>query len=269
MRTYRWGIMILVGMTLATGQASAGDADYFASVTAASRELSRQLDFLQRSFATIPGPPEGRGLYQQSDKILLDLGYFRLRLKDKAGRDELYLAFENFDGKITTLLSDLQGFEPRVPAVRLGARRVKSAQHDLQFALSVGDDAPARQTQVTYRQTLVMLTRVEDLDSMVRYVFTEQDTINRWVAALKEMRGAVNDLQTLQQKKAARADVKAQVEQMELVWGKLVTMFKELPENQYFLLQADGVQVDGVLDRFDKAFDLKGRARLPNNSLFQ
>lgn len=268
MRTHRWGILILAATTLGAGQVSAGDGDYYASVIAAARELSRQIDFLQRTFVMLPGPPEGRGLYQQSDTIQLDLSYFRARLRDKAGRDDLYLAFERFDGKITTLLHDLEDFEKRIPAVRLAARRVASAQHDLHFAVTISDEAPARRTQATYRQTLVLLARIEDLDSMVRYVFFEPDKVNRWVGALKDVRLATKELQSLQQKKAARDDVKAQLVLVEQSWGKLVGMFKELPENQYFLLQADAVQVDTVLDRFDQAFSLKGRARVPNDGLF-
>src|SRR5882762_8227647 len=118
MRLFRGTMAILFGMALGSARASAGDADYYASVTAAARELSRQIDFLQRTFVMLPGPPEGRGLYQQSDTIQLDLSYFRARLRDKVGRDELYLAFERFDGKITQLLHDLEDFEKRIPAVR-------------------------------------------------------------------------------------------------------------------------------------------------------
>src|SRR5262245_42548831 len=169
--------LAILFLTAALGQGPADQDDYYSATTAAARELATQLEALTRSFVNIPGPPEGRGLYKQADGIGYDLIYFRQQLKRKVSREELYTAFDKVDGKLNTLLEGLEPFEKWVPAVRMTARRVKAAQHDLQFALAGGESSPARQSDALYRQTLVLLTRAEDLEGMVRYVFEEQDSL--------------------------------------------------------------------------------------------
>src|SRR5262245_1407937 len=59
----------LDGAPVTIGQAPAGDAAYWDSVTAAARELSRQLNQLQWAFPGAPGENSGRGLYKQTDDI--------------------------------------------------------------------------------------------------------------------------------------------------------------------------------------------------------
>lgn len=249
--------MLLVGSAL--GQAQGNGTDYEA-ITASARELARQLEFLQRSFANIPGPPEGRGLYQQSELIQYDLIYFRQQLKRKVAREDLYLAFDKVDGKVNTLLGDIQGFTNWVPSVKMTSRAVASALHDLHFALSSGDGAPVRQSQAAYRQTLAALAKIDDLKNMVGFVFDEQDVLKPWMAGFADLRRDMVALQKLQQnKKAAPADLKAQMVQADKAWDKLVGKFKELPEDQHLILRLDFGRVDQVFARLDAMFGIPSR----------
>jgi uncharacterized protein (TIGR03000 family) len=187
---------------------AAGGSDYWAITTAAARELSQQLGFLQQSFATISGPPQGRGLYGQADGVQLDLIGFQQKLGEKASREVLYITFAQVDAKVTQLLGDIQSFTTWDAAVRMAARRVSAAQHDLQFALSAGDGAPTRQSQVAYRQTLLLLSRTEDLEGLVRFMFAEQQVLKGWNADFADLRSAISALQSAQQNKASRDDIK-------------------------------------------------------------
>src|SRR5262249_6193438 len=152
-------------------------------------------------------------------------------------REELYLAFDPLDQKVTQLLSDLQGFEKWNKALRMVAGRVQSALHDLHFAVSAGDGTPARTSQVIYRQTLVLLARTENLESLVRYVFDEQQSLKRWTGALGELRREIVALQKLQQKKAPRAELNKQLMRADQFWEKLVGQLKDFPGGQYVLLR--------------------------------
>jgi hypothetical protein len=241
--SYSLGILLLVGS--ASGQTQ---TDYYTAVTGAARELSSALDTLQRSFATIPTQPVGRGLYQQLDPVQLNLLYFRQQVQRKIPRDDLYLAFDKVDGGLTNLVGELVDISKWDPALQLAIRRVRAAQHDLHFAISGGDKAPARQTQVAYRQTLALLTRLEDLQNLVRYVFNEQDALPGWDAEFKDLRAAVNGLQRLE-KNGSRAEQQQQMAKTELAWEKLVARMRLLPESQHVLLRADFGQVDRAFAR--------------------
>lgn len=245
-------------LALALGQAPPGD-DYYAAATAAGRELSRQVEFLQRSFATIPGPPEGRGLYQQTENILVDVIYLRQQIQRKVAREDLYLAFDKVDGKLKSLEGDLQGFAKWVPAVKMTLQGVQAAQHDLHFALFSGDGAPARQTSAIYRQILVLKTKTENLANTVNYVFDEQDSLADWKAGFKTLRGEINQLQKMQNAKEKPEALKTQMQAVDASWDKLVAKMKALPEGQNFLLVSDFARVDAVFHRLAQSLTIKGR----------
>jgi len=247
-------ILLVAGAGLGQGD------DYYASVADAARELSRQLDYLQQTFVSIPGPPMGRGLYKQSDKIIYDLIYFRQQVKKKVAREELYIVYDKMDGKLETFLSDVDDLEKWTPALRMVAKQVISANHDLQFALSGGDGAPARKGQAAYRQTLVLANKTETLLNLVRYVFDEQESLPQWNAGFKELQQHITALQKLQKtKKPSADDLKAQFEKTDQAWEKLVAKFKDQTEDLQLMLRLRFGQVDQVFARLAPMFGVKNR----------
>jgi len=254
--TYALSTLFLA--TAVLGQAPPGD-DYYGAATGAARELARAVELLQRSLVTMPGPDDGRGIYQQLEPIQMDVTYVRQQLQRRAGRDDLYLAFAKVDGELNQLLGDVQNFGKWAPAVALALRRVRTAQHDLHFALSAGDEGPARQAESAYRQTLALQTRLEDLQNLVRYVFTQTDALPGWDAGFAELRGALTGLQRLQKDRAGRDDVRPQFAQVDRAWEKLVAKYRDLPEGQHLLLRADFGQTDGALARLAGLLGVQGR----------
>jgi hypothetical protein len=256
---------VVIAAALVPGRAAAGGQTYWEPATAAARELARQLDFLQQTVIFSPAT-QGRGLTKQISGIQIDLTYFREQLKNKVSREELYLAFEKMDNKLTALLGEIQNAEKWSPPLKYVARRVQSADHDLHVALSLGDTGAKRQGQAVYRQTLALLGRVEDLAYMVQYVFEEQEALQRWTGPLKDLRREVKAFQKAQQDKASRDDLKQQLVRLDEAWDRIVALCKEVPGGQYFLLQGDASRVDALLGRLDSAFGLKDRrARLPSS----
>ena len=263
------GFLILSSMALTANPLLAGGDDFRAAATGAARELSRQLFFFQNTISLIPGPPGGRGLYQQCDTVQGDLQYFQQQLKRQVSREELFLNFDKMDAKLTQLLGDIKNFEKWDTALRTVAKRVLAAEHDLQFALSIGDGTPARAGQAAYRQTLALLTRSENFANMVRYVFDEQAVLQQWNADLAGFNQAIKEFQSLQNKKAPAADLKNQLLTANQAWEKLVARLKALPQGQSLLLQSDGAQVDQVLFRLAPLIGIKDRrAPLPDPLAF-
>jgi hypothetical protein len=256
---YLTGILVLTSIFAVPKVSNAGGGDFRVPTTAAARELSNQLAFLQTAMAAIPGGPQGRGLWQQCDSVQGDLQFFQQQLKSQVSQEELFLNFDKMDAKLNQLMTDIKGFEKWDDAMRMVGKRVVAAGHDLQFALSIGDGTPARGGQATYRQTLSLLARSETFANMVRYVFNEQAVLQQWNAELASLHQAIKDFQGSQQNKAAAADVKTKFLATDQAWEKLVVRLKALPQGQYILLQSDGAQVDQVLSRLAPLVGVKDR----------
>src|SRR5260370_13085974 len=200
------GLLLVAVLTLMPGRGSAGGDDYKAAVTAAARELSRQLNFLQQAIANIPGPPEGRGIYQQGDQVQFNLIFFQQQIKRAGSREELVLNFDRMDQKLQQLLGDIKGFEKWDVALRYVGRKVQPPQNDLHFAVFSGNEK--RSSHVAYRQTLILLDQTTNLDGMYRYLFQGLKSLKPWSGQMASLRQALGDLQKMQKTKAAAADLK-------------------------------------------------------------
>ena len=246
-------------LLLLLGQPAAGQDGYYASVVAAGRDLQNQMDFMVRALATIPGPPMGRGLYKETNRIVIDLTSFRDQARQKVSRDNLYLAFTPVDRELNELLSELQTFGKWDPAIRMAARRTQSALNEVHFALSVGDAMPARRAQVQARQIQALLNRETDLESLAGLLLYDPQMLKAWNADFADLRKALADLQRLQKKKADRDDLKAQFVLTDKAWEKLVTRFKALPADQMVPLREDFGQVDQVFSRIAPMLGIENR----------
>ena len=250
------GFILLASLVLIPKQGSAGGKDYKAAVTAAARELSRQLVFLQQAIANIPGPTEGRGIYQQGDQVQMNLIFFQQQIKRADSREELILNFDRLDQKLQQLLGDIKGFEKWDVALRYVVRKVQAAEHDLHFAVFSGDEK--KSSQVAYRQILVLFDKTANLDGMYRYRFAGEKSLKPWNERMKSLRQALGSLQKLQKsKKPAADDLKNAFMETEQSWEKLMTMIKNLPKDQYILLRSDAAQLDQVFFRLARIYGSK------------
>ena len=111
-------LLAVVAAILVLGPVSAGGDDYKVAASAAARELSKQLFYLQNTLSLIPGPPIGHGLYSQCDVVQLDLGYLRSQLKRQVTREQILANFDKMDARLNQLLADIKGFEKWDDALR-------------------------------------------------------------------------------------------------------------------------------------------------------
>lgn len=260
------GVLAITLLTAPTVQA--GDNPWTPAL-AASREVGKQLEMMQRAFSTIPTLGNGgRGLYGQAEQIQIALFNLRQSLKQNADRETIVVNFLKLDPQVKQLLGDLQGIDGWDAAVGYVARRLQAAEGDLHFAI-MGPGANADQKAVAlYRQTLVMQSRSEELQSMVKFVYLEQNVLPGWMAAMKDLRGSIDEFQRLQQKQAPVADLKAQLTKVGQSWSKLLERFNAIPEQTYWLMQSDAAQFDNVLSRVDAMLDVqRPKGKLPKNVL--
>ena len=246
-----------------------GQDGYYNAVNSTSGELQNQLDFLRRSFATIPGPPEGRGFNRLGNRIFIDLITFRQLVQTKAPREDLYLAFTKVDMEMNELLNNAKDFEKWDPAIQMAARRAQSALHDTSFAMATGDASPALRTQNEARQAQVLRNREQELENMVGIVFLfDTDALKKWNPEFAGFKKNIAELQRLQKDKASRDDLKKQLAKTDQSWETLVTRFKGLSTDQAVQLREDFGQVDQVISRLSVSYGIKDRrASLKTNFL--
>jgi hypothetical protein len=257
MKSRHIGIVLLVSLAFFPGRGVAGGDDYKAAVTAAARELSRQLVFLQQAIANIPGPTEGRGIYQQGDQVQYNLIFFQQQIKRAGSREELVLNFDRLDQKLQQLLGEIKGFEKWDVAVRYVVRKVQAAENDLHFAVFSGDEK--RTAQVAYRQILVLQDKTANLDGMFRYRFEGLESLKAWNEQMKSLHLALGELQKLQKNKKTTDSkvLKNQFQATDQAWEKLLAMIKDLPKGQDILLRSDAAQVDRVYFRLARIYGVK------------
>jgi hypothetical protein len=246
-----------------------GQDSYYSAVNSTSGDLQNQLDFLRRSFATIPGPPEGRGFNKLSNRIFIDLITFRQLVQTKAPREDLYLAFTKVDMGMNELLNNAKDFEKWDPAIRMAARRAQSALHDTSFAMATGDASPELRNQNETRQTQALRNREQELENMVGIVFLfDTDALKKWNPEFAGFTKNIAELQRLQKDKASRDDLKKQLVKTDQSWETLVTRFKGLSADEVVQLREDFGQVDQVISRLAVSYGIKDRrAALQTNFL--
>lgn len=266
MRPYVIRLLVAGGVALIPGTARAANEDYPAMTTAA-REVARQVNLMQELFGTNSQLLAINGLFKQTMDFQGALIDFRQQVSDKASREQLYLAFDNVDRKLTAILDEVKLVEKDDAGVKLVCRRLRSAENDLHFAVFAGDGTPEGQAQRLYRQTLTQQAFVESLASNVGWVFARRDALQGWKDDLGELQQSLAALQKLEQKKGVTADeLKAQFMSADKNWSKIVQRYEDAKQDK-LLLQGFVVLVDKGFARLAPLVGVKDRRAALTDSL--
>ena len=261
MKTKMSLFLAIVSMASISGQASAG-GEGWAPAVAAAREVSSQIDSMQRAMITIPSAPGGRGLFGQTEGIRVAIYKFRLTISQQQSKENIAVAFFALDDQVKQLLFDLKGIDN--VSVNFVARRLSVAEADLQYAV-IGPGANAtQQAQALARQTLALAARAEDIEGVIRFAFLEQGSLADWMAGVKDLQQMIAKFKTQQEKNAPPEVMKAALMHVDQSWEKIVDRLTQIPELTYVLVQTDAVQLDAVLGRIDRMVGVANRkGRLP------
>jgi hypothetical protein len=250
-------LIVLAGVAYPTNT-NAADGDRQA-MTAAAREVARQIDVLQELFGTNSQLLMINGLFQQTMDFQGALINFRQKVNGNASNEQIAIAFDTVDGKLTAILAEVKALENDVPALKLVCNRLKSAEHDLHFAVFSGDGTPERQSERLYRQTLAQQGRVESLANNVGWVFARQAVLQRWKDDLDAVQKSLIALQKLEQdKKATPEQIKKQFVAVDRTWSQVVQKYEASKQNK-LLLQSSVVQVDQGFGRLAPLAGVKDR----------
>jgi hypothetical protein len=251
-----WPVVVVVAAAL-PGTATAADSDRQAMTTAA-REVARQVDFLQELFGTNSQLLMINGLFTQTMDFQSALIDFRQNVSGKASNERIAIAFDTVDRKLTAILGEVQFLEKDLPALKMVCNKLKSAEHDLHFAVFGGDGNP-RQPEALYRQTLAQEDRVASLASNVNWVFARRDELQGWKDDLDAVQKSLVALQKLQEGKKGTGDqIKEQFIATDKAWGQVVQKYEAAKQDK-LLLQSFVVLVDQGFGRLAPLAGVKDR----------
>ncbi len=257
MRTRSAGVLVLIGLLLTPGAGRAQDQPDWNAITAAAREMARQVDFFQQVMTSDNTLNQIQGLYGQTVDLQLAVGDFRDQLRRKVSREKLYLGYDTVERKVKGVLDVIKDIEKLSPTIQLGARALQTANYDLHFAVVGTDNDPNRKADVLYRQTLTILALNQNTQRTVEWLYTGQETLKAWSADLKGVRQAVSDFQQLQQKKATAKELKDQFAVVNQAWNKVIRRYKDTPEQERILLLNRIAKEDQVLARLGALVGVK------------
>ena len=259
MRTRMLGPVCL-GLALLPGASAADDIDRGA-VSTATRELGRQVDFLQELFGTNDQLKQIGGLFQQSLDFQSALADFRASLKAKASNEQMAIGFDTLDRKLKAILGEVQFLEKDLPALKLVCNRLRFADHDLHFAVFGGNGSDDRKSEKLIRQTLATQALVESLLNNVNWLFGgREDARAVWKNDVAAVHEALRVLQRVEDKKEATADeIKDHFLAADKSWAKVVQSFTDARPQDKVLLRSFVVMADQGFARLAPLAGVKDR----------
>lgn len=228
-------VLFVIGGASTSPSSALADDNRPAMVTAA-RELNRQMNILQEVFGTDSRLMEINGLFQQTINVQLALEDFRQKVTGQGSREEVVIAFDLVDRKLTAILDEIRQVEKDDAGLRVVCRRLRIAASDLHFAVFAGDGAPLRQAERLYRQTLSQQAFVDSLSSNVDFIFAGRATLlNGWKSDMAELRKSLKTLQQLEQDKATDAQLKQQFQTVDENWSAIMRRFDNAKQDAVLL----------------------------------
>lgn len=260
-RTSRYLLAVLTVTMVALAQASADDralsGEDLASVQEATRDLAREVEYLQDILVELRGT-KVRPLYGQADAILAGIEDFLKSLKPDASCERLEKAFESLDGKVHKFLKVVQDLGPENRVLLRSAARVGIADEQLHFALFAPDALEGKSNQILERQIRALVIAAQQLDKTADYTL---GTIQGKGVLMRDLHKLVEAAELFQQKLASETDrpkLRNDFAALNQAWETATRGIGELTlrENSHLLRSAG--QVDRAHERLYRLLDVKG-----------
>jgi hypothetical protein len=256
---------VVLGLLLCTapapaqpGPADGGSASYRDGVLGAISELSQQVQLLQDVLFDEPSARQGRGLFKQTETVMVSLAGLKRQLKSGATRQQLYQAFGDMDATIQLLVGDIGSLGPYEKPLKRAAVRVRAATHDLHFALSYGDGGDARRADVLMRQTLAFDVAAEEFRRVASYLLEGQESADDFGNDFQEIRRTTAAFRKALRRKADAKALQAQFAKVQYAWAELVVDYESLSQSNTMLLQSKAAQLDRIYGRLFALMGQKG-----------
>jgi hypothetical protein len=164
--------LLAVGLVSVTGPRALGqplDAQYLSNVREWTRRLAVEVERVQEEIvAELEGIKE-RTYYRLADDLLHHVRRFETSLRPGIGRDQLYRAYGEMDGRLHGLLKAIDGLGPAGKRLQRVAARMRYPDQQLHYYLSQGDTAPKQVQQVLQRQAQALHVAGQNLFTTANY----------------------------------------------------------------------------------------------------
>jgi len=235
-------------------------------MTAAAREMSRQVDFFQQVMISNDTLSNINGLWGQASDIQMAVGEFRDQLRNKATGEKLMLGYLTIEKRVKGVLDVISQVKDGHPSIQLAARALQTANNDLHFAVVGPSGAAKPGADAVYRQTLSAIACNENIKRTIGWLYAERPALKGWTTDLNAVRDALDKLQQLQDKKAADKDIKAQFAEVEKVWAAVVSRYKDTVEQERLLIANRVAKEDQVYGQMATLLGVKDRRAPLTNS---
>lgn len=249
--------LVLIQLTVVAVFPAAAAEDRPAMI-AASREVDRQITYLQELYGEDTELAQIGGIFGQTMDLQAALIEFRMKVNSQAASEDVALAFDAVDGKVSSILSEVAALEKRDTALRMICRRLRSAESDLHYAVFVASATPARQLAAISRQVSTQQVFLGCLMNNVNSVFSGKEALQEWKVDLAAVQKSLAVLQDLTQKKASEKELNEQMVRADKLWDKVVQRFEGSKQNKPALL-GFVAQIDQRFAKLSQVVGIKDR----------
>jgi hypothetical protein len=257
MRSSVSALFLLLGLGIFPAAATAGDPDR-PGMTAAARELARQMSYFQEIVGTNDRLQQINGLGKQTADFQAALIAFRQKVADNAPTEEILVAVDPVEKQLASILLAARDTAFADRGVKMVCNRLRAAGNALNYAVFSSDATPARVLDQIARQTAGQQDFIQSLGGNVSWMFTDPAVTKGWQDDLGAVQQAVAALQQLGQDKATEAALREQVARTDQLWDQVMKRYDDSkqykPALRSFVAQLDQgfwrlSRLTGVKDR--------------------
>ena len=231
--------------------------ELLAPIREATRDLAREVEYLQDVIAQQQRGEKDRTLYGQADSVLAGIAEFQKSLKPETTRERLYKAFDELDRKLHEFLKAVQALGPEQRLLQRLAERISAADEQMHYVLSAQDRSESRAAQIVERQTRALVTAARFLDKTAAYTLGTVQARGILVADLHKLAEVTERFQK-GLSGADRPHLRKDFVAVNQAWERAIRGLQELKAGENMgLLRAAG-ELDRLHERLFRLLGMEG-----------
>jgi hypothetical protein len=243
---------------LPTVAQKAPERQYLGGAQEQVRDLIAEVERLQEDISVELRGRKDRALYLRADAVLGELRHLSRVLKPGYNREHIYRDFTSMDKQLHALLDGVDALgESRI--LKRGAFRVRQADRQLHFVLSIGDTSAGRGKEVIREQLEALDAEARELNRAARYALANQRGAERLLRDIDAFSEEANHTLKSVVKGLDRDHVKDDLVRVHRTWGRVVEGLNALPPQQgTYALRRRAQSVDRVEEQLHSFLGVKG-----------
>jgi hypothetical protein len=234
-----------------------------APIQEATRELAREVEYLQEDIVSDLGAQTDRALYRQVDAALGNIYQLQVTLKPGVTRAEAFKQFDAVEQKLHELLKAVRALGPDQRLLKRTAARVAAADEALHQALAAREPSDLRLRQALEGQTRSLVMATGLLDKSAQYALGEAPGRGVLVADLRALAVATEAFQKSLTGGADRAQLESDFAAVNKAWERAIAGLQDLKPNENVHLLHAAARVEQLHESLFRLLGLKGeRPRL-------